>query len=344
MPRPFYNRQVLPVAAQAPTVGGNAMVFQLPRESLIDQINIEVDVLNNGAIATLHPDGLSQFIKSVTLSGSLAGGRYEPIVSIKGSDLFFMAQMHRGTLPFVTSGTPGAATRWRVTIPLYFREFFFSTLIKNLMSAIPAWKMSELTLTITPGSQADVDINAAPTFTITSALVTPIVYQYHRDTIPNDMQFIRGTYETQTDDNPPTTASREVRLPAGGDYTFLGMRARSGAAAAQIAQTDVGTTGPFTYPSGNLRLFELSRNIKYEGDFHKLRTWNLEHILDGLVTGNAFIPFNRFGESEIFQTGAIGSALNNVTVNYNATNVASGFVQFMYRRLFDPDNLLGIQR
>lgn len=340
MAKPVLTRQIIPLTKQSFTLGGSALTFLIPRESLIDRLDLFFEGNFTTAAATAAIEGLSAIAKSVTLSGSMAGGRIEPISGIAGPALFEFAQIHQGSLPH-TYGALTPSGRFRVTIPLLFRNFGFSSQARNLLTALPAWQMSELTLSVTPAAQADLDTNATPTLVLASGKVGVDVKQYFRETVPNDIVTIRSTVERTLDNNPATESAHEVKLPSGGDYDAILLRAFS---AANVKMANTGTTGPITQPDGVIRLYELSRTTKFETDYAKLRADNLAITLDTLVDGNAALVFGRYGEDQIFQTGAIGQALNNVVLQYDSTNVTGGKVDFIYRRLFDPNNYLGIVR
>jgi hypothetical protein len=336
--KPVLVRQVLSEQSQAFTLGGGALTFNLPRESLIDQIDVSAELNITTQATTASINGLPALLNSVTLAGSVAGGRYEPFTNLNGADLYQFAQWQRGTLPY-KYGSRGATGRTRVNVPIYFREFGLGDELLNLLPAIPAHKFSDLKLIVTPATQAQVDSGAG--LVIASGKIGVTVYQYFRETVPDSIQTIKSSYEVQEESGTATANPKEIKLPSGGDYTMIGFRAFDGA---NTLQLDADTTGPFTNPDGYIRLLELSRNQRIDTDFAKLRANNLEHIVDSLVDGTAAFLFNRGGPRQLFQTGEIGQALNNVTLNVQTTGVASGVIKVLFRRLFDPQNLLGVQR
>lgn len=341
MPKPLLVKQIIPVSAQAFALGGSPLTFNIPRESVIEKISVAVEGNITTGAATANVDGLPALLQSLSVTGSLQNGRFEPVVALSGPDLYEAAQFHRGTLPH-SFGALGSTGRFRVEIPLYFREYFWGDEFKNLLPAIPAWQMSELTLTVTPATQAQVDSNATPTLVIAAGSTVQVeVHQYFRESVPADLKFFRGTWEVQVDSVPTTASPYEVRLPAGGDYTQILLRAFS---AANTRQAQTGTSGPLTYPNGYIRLFELSRTVKIDTDPGKVRAMNLEAVVDTLVAGNYALLFNRFGPNQVFQTGAIGQALNNVTMHLNTTTGTGNSIRFVNRRIFDPENFLGIVR
>jgi hypothetical protein len=342
MPLPFFYRQNLPVQSQAFALGGSALTFDLPRESVISRIDIYVKgVIGTGA-ATACIEGLPRLIERVDIRGSLSGQpELVPIAGLTGSDLYEIGQFHSNALPYQT-GALGSAAYFYVNIPIYFRENFFGSEALNLLPAIPAYQMSDLTVAVRPALQATVDTNATPTLVLTSAECGINVFGYYRDTIPANAQFIRGQFEVLQDDSIATNPTREVKFPSGGDFSLLLARVF---ASTNVKQADSATAGPLTASTGTMKIFDLSRFTKAETSFAKLRASNLhETIDDTLVTGNAAFVWNR-GPSELFQTGKAGIALNNIIMQYDATApAAGGKIRFVYRRLFDPANLLGISR
>ena len=341
MALPILYRQKLRQQPQAFALGGGAITFNLPRESVIDVIMIRLYGVVNAAATGINIDGTPSMIASATLRGSVAGGdELQPVAGLTGADLYELAQMQRGALPRAVGNLTTAGGIYSVCIPIYCREFFCSNELKNLLPALPALNMSDLTLTIIPAALATVDSNSALTFT--SSNIEVEVYQFYRATLPANMQFVRGTYEVTEDNGIATSVQREVKLPSGGLYSLLGMRSYQ---AANVKQTDQGATAaaPITYPTvGGFTLYDLSQFVKAKTSFQQLRDDNLNQIVDNLVVGNAFFGFNRTGEAGFFQTGDIGNALNNVTVQYDATAAAGSRVRFVYRRLFDPANLFGL--
>jgi hypothetical protein len=338
--KPILTRQIIPIGKQSATLGGAAVSFQIPRESLIDKMVLYAEGVFSAAAATAAAEGLAKLVKSVSLSGSLAGGRIEPIAGLDGPELSEFSQIHcRSLAPTIGALTSAAA--FRVEIPLHFRNYGFSSEAKNLLTALPAWQMSDLTMNVTPASQADCDVHATPTLAASALKFGVEVHQYFRETVPDNIVTIRSTLERSLDNNPATESPHEVKLPSGGDYDSILLRAFAGA---NTRQTDAGTTGPITNPDGYIRLFELSRTTKFDTNYHGLRSENLRRLLDSLVTGNAAFLFGLDGEAQLFQTGAIGQALNNVLIQYQSTNISGGKVDFVYRRIFDPNNYLGITR
>src|SRR5262249_69635 len=156
------------------------------------------------------------------------------------------------------------------------RDYFMSTEAFNLLTAVPAYLMSTLKLTITPATQAQVDLNAAPTLVISSAVVTVEVHQFYRDSIPDNIQFILPSWEFIKDDTIATSPVREIKFPAGGHYSFLMARSfnvGTGATTAKQADTGATATAPFTPDSATslgCRVFDLSRFTKYESSYQKL--------------------------------------------------------------------------
>lgn len=336
---PLFYRQIIPITGAAFALGASPITFDLPRESIIDKIVVIVDGTISVAANSAAIEGLPALIQNINLRGSLANApEYNPINSLTGPDMFEAAQAHRGKLPYII-GSLGSAAKFRLTIPIYCRDFFFSDESKNLLTAIPAYLMSTLKLTITPATTAQADVGTGVLALTATAYVE--VHQYYRDSIPDNIQFIRPSWEFLQDDSITTSTTRELKFPAGGHYSFMLARSFQ---AANVKQTDQGATNsaPITSP-GTMRIYDLSRFTKVESDFQKLRADNYTHYgEDSLVAGNAAFLWNRNGEVGLFQTGAIGVAQNNVLLQYDATAAANSKIRFVYRRLLDPGNLLNI--
>ncbi len=344
MPLPNLYSQKLPIAAQTYALGGTTITFDVPRESVIDRMDVFISGIIGTGAATVAIEGLSKLVARVDLRGSLSGQpELVPVSGLTGPDLYEVAQFHGNALPFV-KGALGTAAFFYISIPIFFRENFFGAQVLNVLPSIPAYQMSDLTLSIQTALQSQVDVNATPTFALTSAVCGVNVYQCYRDTIPASQQFIRGQFEVIQDDSVQTNSTREVKFPSGGDYTLMLLRSFLSANAKQTDATATGT-GPLTSETGTIKLYDLSRFTKEEVSFGKLRATNVHQTIDDtLVDGNAAFVWNR-GPSEIFQTGKAGVALNNIIMQYDATTPATGGkIRFVYRRLFDPANLLGIAR
>lgn len=222
---PLFYRQVVPVSSQTFALAGSPIVFNLPRESVIDQINVYVEGSFGVGAATAAVEGLSKLVQSITVRGSIQNApQLEPVSGLSGPDMFELAQFIRGMLP-ATVGSLGSAAKFRVSIPIYFRDFFMSSEAKNLLAALPAFRMSELTCTITPATQAQVDTNAAPTLTVVGGICGLEIFQFYRNTVPDNVQFYRATYEATTDSGISTATDREIKLPSGGDYSLILARA-----------------------------------------------------------------------------------------------------------------------
>ena len=336
--------QQLPVQAQTFALGGNNITFDIPRESVIDRMDVWVSGIIGTGAATAAIEGLSRLVNRIDLRGSLSGQpELVPISGLTGPDMFEIAQFQSNALPFA-KGALGTAAFFYVNIPLFFRENFFGNEQLNILPSIPAYQMSDLTLNIQTALQSQVDVNTTPTFALTSATCGVNVYQCYRDTIPGNLQFIRGQFEVIQDDSVQTNSTREVKFPSGGDYSLLLARSFLSANAKQTDATASGT-GPLTSETGTIKLYDLSRFTKMETSFGKIRAMNQHQTIDDtLVDGNAAFVFNR-GPTNLFQTGKAGVALNNILMQYDAsTPAAGGKIRFVYRRLFDPANLLGIPR
>jgi hypothetical protein len=236
-------------------------------------------------------------------------------------------------------GALTSIARFRVAIPLYFRDYFMGSEALNLLPAIPAWQMSDLNVTVKPATTAEVDSGSL--IVLANGKMGVEVHQFMRETVPNNIRTIKTTYETQVEEAPATANPREIKLPSGGDYSAILLRAFDGTNTRQLEND---TTGPLTWPDGYIRLYELSRQTKIETDIGRMRAEFLSNVLDTPVDGNYPLFFNRRGPGALFQTGIIGQALNNVILQAQTTSIANSSIRCVYRRVFDPENLYGIVR
>lgn len=347
MPLPGFYTQKIPVSSQALTLGGTPLTFDIPRTSAIQRINIMVSgVIGTGA-ATAAVEGITKLIQSVLLRGTITGAAvFEPISGLSGTDLYEAAQWYEGTLPLSTAPASLGTGSFVFHIPLVFHDPFFrgtqpSGQPNRLLTAIPAFQMSGLTLTLTPGTQAQVDVGATPTFALTSASVYVEIEQYYPNTLPNNYNFIRSSLELSVVDTGIVTANpRQLNIAAGGHYTHILARSFSGA---NTKQAETGGA-PFLTPGGDIIIYDLNRFTKIETDFNRQRAANSLQVNGGygaLVAGNVAFNFNR-AEHAVFQTSAIGTAQNVILFNYNAVASTGAFIRIVSRRLFDPTNFLGI--
>ena len=342
---PAFYTQKLPVGTQPFTIGGAPVVFDIPRVSAISRIRIYCTGVIGTAANVASVEGLPKLIQSVLLRGTITGSNvFEPISNLTGPDLFEFAQTKEGTLP-MSSGALGTAAAFGFDLPLIFSDPFFrgqqaSGQPNRLLTAIPAFQMSGLTLTITPATLAQVDTGTG-TFVLTSGTFAVELEQYFPQTLPANYNFIRSSYELSLVDTGILTSNpRQLQIAAGGHYTGILLRSFSGA---NTKQAEFGGA-PFLTPNGDIILYDLNRYTKVETDFNRLRASNALITNGGfaaLVTGNAFFAFNR-GETSVFQTSAIGTAQNSILLNYNAVASAGSNVRIVSRRLFDPSNYLGI--
>jgi hypothetical protein len=332
---PFYDQRII-VAPQAIALGGS-YTFDLPRESRIRRMDLFIDGTVGTAANVAAIEGLPRLIDSVTVRGSIPGqAQYEPITGLSGPDLYEATQFIVGSLPMLV-GSLGATGVFRLNLPLWFEDFGFGGDL-NRLTNIPADKMSDLKLIVKIAAVATVDTGTGVFAFTGSPSMGVEVHQYYQETVPANFPYLRQSYEMVEDTNISTSTVREVRIAAGGDYSLVLMRAFSGANAKQSDTTGV----PFTR-LGTVRVDDLSLTPKEVTDFMKIRHRNLSQVLDSLVTGNAALVYSQ-GARSVFQTGNIGKALNYVKLTYDATAGAGSKVRFVSRRLFDDQNLLGIQR
>lgn len=345
MPAPlFYSSTIRSADVRPFTLGGQQISFDLPRESVIEAIDIiiegTVSTAASGGGANASVEGLPALIQQVQVRGSLAGsGEVLPVSSCSGPDLYEIAQFQRGVLsPLV--GSLASTGFFRVVIPVYFRQFFLGDKYTNLRTALPAFAMSSLSVNLTTATQAQVDLGGTPTFAISNANAWIRVHQCYRDSVPQDFAFIRSFTEVVEDASIQTQSPRVQYFPASNDYALILVRSFSGANA---KQSDTGSA-PFTNGANQyINLYDLNRRQKKGTSFQDLRAENLGYTVDPLVTGNACFVFNRGAES-LFQTGEIMKAQTSIVAEYNSTAASGSKIRWVYQRIEDPNNVLGIPR
>jgi hypothetical protein len=231
---------------------------------------------------------------------------------------------------------------FRVVIPVYFRQYFFGDKYSNLRTALPAFAMSSLSVNLTTATQAQVDLGGSPTLGIINAHCWIRVHQCYRDSVPQDFAFIRSFTEVIEDANIQTQSPRVQYFPASSDYALILIRSFNSSNSKQGDGLSIGT--PFANgPNQYLNLYDLNRRQKVGTSFLDLRASNLGHTVDPLVPGNACFVFNR-GAENLFQTGEINRAQTSIIAEYNATANAGAKIRWVYQRIEDPTNVLGIPR
>jgi hypothetical protein len=337
----FYSSTIRSTEVRQFSLGGQQMSFNLPRESVIEAVDVVVEGIVSTAATQANVEGLPALISQVQLRGSLAGsGEVMPISSCTGPDLYELAQFKRGVLtPLV--GALNMTGPFRLVIPIYFRNFFLGDKLDNMRTALPAFAMSSLSLNLTTATQNEVDKAGSPTFALTNANVWLRVHQCYRDSVPDGFGYLRSFTEVVEDNAVQTQSPRTQFLPAANDYSLILVRSF---AAANGKQHDT-NNGPFTIGPGQfLNLYDLNRRQKVGTSFADLRAQNIGHTVDPLIQGNACFVFNR-GKESLFQTGEIGKSQTNILIEYNATTpAAGGRIRWVYERIEDSSNVLQIPR
>jgi hypothetical protein len=345
MPTPLFYPSTIRSAEVRPfTLGGTQISFDLPRESVIESIDIVIEgtvsTAASGGGVNASVEGLPALIQQVQVRGSLAGsGEVLPVSSCSGPDLYELSQFQRGVLtPLV--GSLSTTGFFRVVIPVHFRQYFFGDKYSNLRTALPAFAMSSLSVNLTTATQSQVDVGSSPTLAISNAHAWIRVHQCYRDSVPQDFAFIRSFVEVIEDANIQTQSPRVQYFPASSDYALILVRSFG---SLNGKQNDA-STAPFAVgPNQYLNLYDLNRRQKVGTSFLDLRASNLGHTVDPLVTGNACFVFNRGAES-LFQTGEINRAQTSIIAEYNAHASNGVKIRWVYQRIEDPNNILGIPR
>lgn len=340
MPYPLFYKQVVPAPDQLSVTLGGGGSIGIPRDSVVERIDIVVEGSITTAAATAAVEGLPRLLESVSLRGSArSAGQILPITQLRGDDLYELAQFKRGALTPI-DGALGSTGFFRFVIPIHLRNYFLGNEIDNMRTALPAYDMSEFSLALKFASQAALDVNVSPTFVLGTTTCYLRIHQCYPGTQPADMVYLRATQEVSVDDAITTGTTRQFALPAGGDYSLILARSFSGANAKQA------NSGSAPYTTGAaqvIRVYDRNRFIKKESSFLDLRAENIDYTMDALVTGNAAIVYNR-GKDLLFQTSGLDKSQSDIRIEANQTAATGAKIRYIYERIQDPNNVLQIAR
>jgi hypothetical protein len=339
----FFRRQILRRERQTLTLGGNSYSWDLQRSSVLRQVRIKLEAVVGTVAATASIEAFPLTLKNITLQGTLNGQSYTPFNLLNGRDLFDMYQAKTGTLPLIVAAANQfilASTGYvSVEIPLSFDNPRFGA--QRYLTCLDTRKMSDLTLTVTTASQADLDVHTTPTLVFTSINATVEQDQFEVETIPADFAGLKmqvGFREYAT----ITTGQSEFQLPAGGLYSLIIPKSFASANTKQAASTTPASSTPFNTQAGaQIVLYDLNRRVKQQVDFVSVISDNINDVVDTLVPGNPLFLFNR-GTNDLFYTGAIEKAESYVTLQADTIAATGAKIRFIHERIFDPANALGL--
>lgn len=289
---------------------GSSVRFELTREFHIEALYIRLTLTPTAVMATANADGIYNLLKRVTLKVS-DGARTRSVVDATGRGLIEFARQ-------ITGGSAGGydytvASNGTSAITLVYPIFFAHPQVADPIGSaflLPAPRFNnnpELLLQF--ASQADMDVNGAPTFAVAAGITAQVIV-VRREV--NDPSFT--TYDTELSEiSYPFTSSgtnqlTELQVP--GSYTGMLMRCFTSTS----ALGDISTSGgEFKLQAlGNvLRRFQLAHIIE-ENDLSKFRPFSASAASAASVTyqtsGIYFLDFltDRVGES----VAELGSVLD----------------------------------
>lgn len=341
---PILASQVRPVSETANyAIGGSTISFRLPKESIILGVNLIIEGTIGTAAATAAVENLPALVQQLSLRGALAGaGQWTYCNGVSGPDLYELAQAKCGSLtPY--DGSLASAAAFRLVIPIYLQQFFFGDQLSNLRTAMPAYKMSDATLSFQTATLAQVDTNGTPLFAFTgSPLVSVEIMQVYPETVPtlkNELPFVESTLTVTEDASIVTQTPFTQALTAGGLQSLIGIRSFSGA---NTRQANTGAAPFNNGATGRVVLKDLNNRNREDTSYNNLRARNARMFTDSPVVGNAWFLFNR-GINELFDTGALNRTNTNVNFEYNRTAATGARIRFIQERIFNSEqaNVLG---
>jgi hypothetical protein len=263
-----------------------AYTFDMTREFHIAQIFLEVSFTVATAAATINADGLLGLVKRVVLTVA-DGARTRNVIDCSAAGLVEFYHNINGMLDKDTlsalgvaaSGTAPNTTGAKILhIPIWFCPPNLDDPV-NSMLLLPAPRFtSNPQLSVTFGSQTDVDVNATPTFALTGTITARLVIQRRSvlvkswPTFDAELQEITVPY--------PNSGKQAYELQSPGSYTGILLRAYTSSS----VRGDVMTAG------GEFNLQLLGTQIR------RFRLTDLEFI-------------NYYSKSPQFAIGAAGSVV-----------------------------------
>jgi len=342
----FLQKQVYPREEKAFTLGGVPITFDINRDSLLRGLLLRIKCTVTTGIATPSADGIKALFQNVLLKGTLDGRPINPINNVRLASLIELLQIQfrkQCQIPTVP-----AAGYIELDVPIDFLSPTFAG-EAQFYTCLPTTRMSDLTLTLTPGTQAQVDANAAPTFEGTFS-VEVIQNQFFRNTLPllqgNDpLPFLateigENVFDSGTDFS---TGKNEFKLPAGGFYTHLLSRAYTDAENKQSPTGATANSSPYDTGSGKqIILYDANRQIRQQGDLYTFRAFNHQQIFDTLPDGNFAFNFADEGANGLFNTDLIATGESNVIIEADTRTNDDAQIIYTRRRLYDPQNVLNL--
>jgi hypothetical protein len=347
-----YQRQIIQLQRQTATLGSTVNVLaQL--DSIVSEFVILVEGTIGTAAATANPEGLAAILQQVRITGTLSDGTpVSPINNIRGPQLNEIAQFIKTNVSW-SWGALTSTGAFGAYVPCTFENWRMNeTVVVNgtgvttrFMSCLPAGTMGALSLSITLANQNQLDTNAAPTLAFTTISIGVQQNQFFKASIPAQFTYFPNSIDQQVQANPQAGTGQQQLFPNGTGYLLFLIRSMTTTTTATrtcTAKQADGTNGPVdaTFTSLGLSLQDSNNVPKYQEGWENIRKENLDHITDSIVAGNACLQFNR-GLQSVWRPSP-GSNTIPLSVPYQLTGTTNPLVEYIFMRLWDPNNLLGL--
>lgn len=235
---------------------GSIVQREITREFLISSIFIVAQATLTDPAATDSVDGALNLIKRVTLNVT-DGARTRNVVDCSGVGLIEYASKIKGIDQATAMAAHSALADndvLQVTYPIYFAHPQMQDPERS-MFLLPCNRFTtNPLLTIYFGAQSDLDINAAPTLTITGGITYFVIINRFQVGVENWPIFDTELVE-QTVSYPSSGANQIFELPTPGSYTAIMIRGYSGAATALTRNWNL-------IANGDYRLAVLGTNLR----------------------------------------------------------------------------------
>jgi len=303
------------------------------------------------AAATANPEGLPAILQQVRVTGTLSDGTpVSPINNIRGPQLAELAQFIRSNVSW-SWGSLGSTGTFGAYVPCTFENWRMNgTVMVNgnpvylrWMSCLPAGTMGALTISIQLANQNQLDTNAAPTLAFSTISIGIQQNQFFKSSVPALFTYFPNSVDQIVNSAVSAGTGQNILFPNGTAYLNILLRSMTSTNAttrACVTKQADGTVGPIdlSYTSLGLTLADSNNVPKAQLGWEQIRKDNLDHITDSLVAGNACFQFNN-GLQSVWRPSP-GSNTIPLTVPYNTTGTSNPLVEFIYQRLWDPNNAL----
>jgi len=292
---------------------GSQISFPITRDFFLDSIILEISGTVTTAAATAGPDGILGLVQNLTLQiADGASNRNQTQVSGPSAiqkSFTLTGAIDQATLNAHLIGM-GTGT-FLIRYPLFFKNPSLSDPVGSaFLLPLPRYNTNPV-LTVTFGTQAQLDQNVSPTFAISAGISARVIFNKRQ---VDNIQF--PTIESEFIENVVSYSASgagqlyEMQVP--GTYFMFGLRGYTGAAAA-VAWADPTTTNGVLLMQilGNSLRQNLFRDLQFDNQMSSQDNWSATTTrsqTNGLFNGVGIYNFLHDGFG--LEVGEVGSSLN----------------------------------